>query len=113
MSTSSSNVSTEAKHGKKMIEVSLRFWTNDLAESKDKIKPKHAWSSGVVRMQGNESHGIVPGNPKPFHSLLDVGGRDRGGIDKPRRHSPSKQKNEKVHVGVQVKILNPIDVGFP
>jgi len=53
--------------------VSLRFWTNDLAESKDKIKPKHAWSSGVVRMQGNESHGIVPGNPKPFHSLLDVG----------------------------------------
>jgi len=73
MSTSSSNVSTEAKHGKKMIEVSLRFWTNDLAESKDKIKPKHAWSSGVVRMQGNESHGIVPGNPKPFHSLLDVG----------------------------------------
>ena len=73
MSTSNSNVSTEAKHGKKMIEVSLRFWTNDLAESKDKIKPKHAWSSGVVRMQGNESHGIVPGNPKPFHSLLDVG----------------------------------------
>jgi len=65
--------STEAKHGKKMIEVSLRFWTNGLAKSRGQILPKHAWSSGVVRMQGNESHGIVSGNPRPSHSLLDVG----------------------------------------
>lgn len=65
--------STEAKHGKKMIEVSLRFWTNDIAKPKGKILPKHAWSAGVVRIQGNESHGIVSGNPRPFHSLLDIG----------------------------------------
>jgi hypothetical protein len=71
--TSNSAASTEAKHGKKMIEVSLRFWTNGIAKSKGQIMPKHAWSSGVVRVQGNESHGIVSGNPRPFHSLLDVG----------------------------------------
>jgi hypothetical protein len=65
--------STEAKHGKKMIEVSLRFWTNDIAKQKGTIVPKHAWAAGVVRIQGNDSHGIISGNPKPFHSLLDVG----------------------------------------
>ena len=34
---------------------------------------KHAWSSGVVRMERNDSHGIMAKNPRPFHSLLDVG----------------------------------------
>ena len=63
----------EASHGQKMIEVKLRFWTNDIAKEKGKIVPKHAWSSGVVRLESNKSHGIVPGNPLPFHSLLDVG----------------------------------------
>ena len=24
-------------------------------------------------MEGNKSHGIAPGKPKPFHSLLDIG----------------------------------------
>jgi hypothetical protein len=32
----------EAKHGKKMIEVSLRFWTNDISEEAGKVIPKHA-----------------------------------------------------------------------
>ncbi len=63
----------EAAHGQKMIEVKIRFWTNDIAEGKGKIIPKHAWSSGVVRMEGNKAHGIEPKNPLPFHSLLDVG----------------------------------------
>ena len=63
----------EAKHGKKMIEISIRLWTNHIAEEPGKVIPKHAWTSGVVRIQGNESHGIVPGNPLPFHSLLDIG----------------------------------------
>ncbi|MGA8653170.1 MAG: hypothetical protein WB677_21615, partial [Xanthobacteraceae bacterium] len=34
---------------------------------------KHAWSGGVVRIERNDTHGIKPGSPKPFHSLLDVG----------------------------------------
>ena len=63
----------EAKHGEKMIEVKLRFWTNDIAEKKGDVIPKHAWSSGVVRVERNDSHGIKPGTPLPFHSLLDVG----------------------------------------
>ena len=62
----------EAKHGEKMIEVKIRFWTNDIASETGKIIPKHAWASGVVRIEPNKSHGIVPGKPQPFHSLMDV-----------------------------------------
>lgn len=64
----------EAKHGEKMIEVKVRFWTNDIAEEEGKIVPKHAWSGGVVRMTRNESHGIKPNKPAPFHTLLDLPG---------------------------------------
>jgi len=63
----------EAQHGEKMIEVKLRFWTNNLAEDEGNIRPKHAWASGVVRMTRNNAHGIRPGGPLPFHSLLDIG----------------------------------------
>ncbi len=63
----------EAIHGEKMIEVKLRFWTNAIAPSKDSVLPKHAWASGVVRMESNKSHGIKPKAPVPFHSLLDIG----------------------------------------
>ncbi len=62
-----------AKHGQRMIEVQIRFWTNNIAESKGQIVPKHAWASGVVKVESNKSHGIQAGNPLPFHSLLDVG----------------------------------------
>jgi hypothetical protein len=54
----------EAKHGQKMIEVKIRFWTNDIAEQ-GKVIPKHAWASGVVRIEANQAHGIVPGKPRP------------------------------------------------
>jgi hypothetical protein len=73
MAEEANTASLEAKHGKKMIEVKVRFWTNNIAKESGKVLPKHAWASGIVRIQGNESHGIVPGNPRPFHSLLDVG----------------------------------------
>lgn len=63
----------EAKHGQKMIEVKVRFWTNDIAEGEGKVVPKHAWTSGVVRVDKNASHDITPGKPVPFNSLLDVG----------------------------------------
>ena len=65
--------SLEAEHGQKMIEVKLRFWTSGIAPEEGKIVPKHAWTGGVVRIEQNKSHGIEPGSPKPFHSLLDVG----------------------------------------
>jgi hypothetical protein len=66
--------SLEAKHGQKMIEVKVRFWTNDISKEQGKINPRHAWSSGVVRIERNPTHGIKPCSPRPFHSLLDVGG---------------------------------------
>ena len=63
----------DAEHGEKMIEIKLRFWTNNIAEEEGKIVPKNAWCSGVVRIERNDSHGIKPGKPQPFHSLLDIG----------------------------------------
>ena len=62
-----------AKHGQKMIEVQIRFWTNDIAEKKGQIIPKHAWTAGVVKVESNKAHGIQQENPIPFHSLLDLG----------------------------------------
>ena len=58
-----------AKHGEKMVEVRVRFWTNDIADDKGKVVPKHAWSGGVVRTERNEAHGIVPKPPIVFNSL--------------------------------------------
>jgi hypothetical protein len=68
----------EAEYGEKMIEVKLRFWTNDLviddkAIPKGQIVPKHAWAFGVVRMKSNKAHGIVAEQVEQFRSLLDVG----------------------------------------
>ncbi len=67
------NKGINAVHGERMIEVKVRFWTNDLSGESGKIIPKHAWSSGVVWMERNPSHGIEPKHPRVFHSLLDIG----------------------------------------
>jgi hypothetical protein len=64
--------SREATYGKKMIEVKVRFWTNDLAETRGQIRPKHAWGSGVVRLDTNSSHGISGAKPVPFNSLAEI-----------------------------------------
>jgi hypothetical protein len=63
----------EALQGEKMIELKVRFWTNDIAPGAGEVVQKHAWTAGVVRMKRNDSHGIVPKKAYPFHSLLDVG----------------------------------------
>ena len=62
----------DAKHGEKMIEVRVRFWTDAIAAEPGRIIPKHAWTSGVVRMERNEAHGITPSAPVPFNSLLEL-----------------------------------------
>jgi hypothetical protein len=72
MNQASNNVEAqEAKHGEKMIEIKVRFWTDGI-EDAEKIRPKHAWSSGVVRVASNKSHAIVPGRPRLFNSLLEL-----------------------------------------
>ena len=62
----------EAQHGKRMIEVRLRFWTNDLADGKGRIRPKHAWGAGVIRMDPNDVHRIAGGDPIPFNSVAEI-----------------------------------------
>lgn len=64
--------SIKAKRGERMIEVRVRLWTNDIAKGKGWIKPKHAWTQGVVSMDRNESHDIIPGYPRPFNSLMEL-----------------------------------------
>ncbi len=67
------SVAREAKHGEKMIEIKVRFWTDGIAESAGSVIPKNAWTSGVVRIESNKTHSIRPQSPVPFNSLLDVG----------------------------------------
>ncbi len=62
----------QANHGEKMIEVSVRFWTNDIAETEGHIKQKHCWSSGTVTLPRNGSHGISSEEPQPFNSLMEL-----------------------------------------
>jgi hypothetical protein len=63
----------EARHGQKMIEVKIRFWTDEMSNVKGTVIPKHAWAAGVVRAERNDAHGIKPGVPVPFNSILDIG----------------------------------------
>ena len=68
----------EAEHGERMIELKVRFWTNDMTDEepvergKGKIRPKHAWGSGVVRIKPNKAHGISTGKVVPFNSLMEI-----------------------------------------
>ena len=61
-----------ALHGEKTIELSVRFWTDEMASEKGQIVPKHAWAGGMVHAVRNESHGIVSGEPVPFNSLMEL-----------------------------------------
>ncbi len=63
----------EAKWGKRMIELKVRFWTDNIAQGKGMIHPKHAWASGVVRIERNDFHGIVPEDPLHFNSMMEIG----------------------------------------
>ena len=69
---SSSEMEREAVYGKKMVEIKVRFWTNDIAEGEGKIIPKECWDSGVVRLSSNKSHDIVSKKPIMFDSLMDL-----------------------------------------
>ena len=69
---SSSEMEREAVYGKKMVEIKVRFWTNDIAEGKGKIIPKECWDSGVVRLTSNKSHDITPQKPIVFNSLMNL-----------------------------------------
>ena len=63
----------DAQQGKKMIRLTVRFWTNNIADKKGTVRPKHAWTSGVVKLEGNSLHGIKGGEPIVFRGLLEIG----------------------------------------
>src|SRR4051812_10170232 len=62
----------EAAWGSRMIEVRVRFFTNGIAERKGQVRPRHGWTSGMIRMERNDAHGISGGDPLPFNSLLEL-----------------------------------------
>ena len=62
----------EAKHGEKMIEVKLRFGPTTLRNFRARSSPSMR-GQPACPIERNDSHGIKPGAPLPFHSLLDVG----------------------------------------
>jgi hypothetical protein len=68
-----SSKGTTALVGEKMIQVRLRFWTNKLAAKRGRVLPKQAWTSGMVTIDANETHGIKSRHKSmPFHSLMDI-----------------------------------------
>jgi len=72
MASKEEDEEVEAKHGEKMITLSVRFWTDGIAEEEGKVLAKNGWVHGVVRMDRNDSRGIEPGKPIPFNSLLEI-----------------------------------------
>ena len=56
----------------KMIEISIKFWTDDIAEEKGQVLPKHGWASGVMNLRANSRHGITAENPVPFNSVAEI-----------------------------------------
>jgi hypothetical protein len=52
--------------------VKVRFWTDDIAEVAGEVVAKHGRTGGVVRMERNDAHGIKPGRPRVFNSLMEI-----------------------------------------
>jgi len=65
-----------ADKNERMIELKVRFWTNNIARPKrgGLIVPKHAWDSGVVRMDRNGSHDSCAA---PFISIPSPGSAEQ------------------------------------
>jgi hypothetical protein len=65
--------SVRARHGDKTFELTIRFFTDDIAEE-GKIMPKHGWTNGAVRMSSNPLHRLKPKGGRPFNSLMELPG---------------------------------------
>lgn len=61
----------EAAHGQRMIELEVRFFTNELAET-GRVRPKEGWTRGVVRVTPNDVHGIESSRARHFNSLAEL-----------------------------------------
>jgi hypothetical protein len=63
----------KANPRERTIELEVRLWTNSIdGAEKGFIVPKHGWTRGTIGMRRNDSHGILPKNPRPFNSLMEL-----------------------------------------
>jgi hypothetical protein len=61
-----------APHGQKMIELTVRFWTNNISKKKGYVVKREAWDSGTLYLHQNDAHGIRASGALQFYSLLDL-----------------------------------------
>lgn len=71
MTTQTTN-EVQAVRGEKMVELRVKLWTNDIAESEGAVLPKHVWGAGMVVMTSNDAHGIEVNDPMPFNSMPEL-----------------------------------------
>ena len=64
----------KALQHQKMITVNIKFFTNEIPEKPGHIKPKHAWTKGMLKLQANASHSIKSSQDIPFNSLMELTG---------------------------------------
>jgi hypothetical protein len=70
-----------AKHGDKMISITLNFWTNDIADRKGDIMPKHAWDAGMLALHASQDYSVVvPDSEARRDHAQDAEPSGRGGV---------------------------------
>ena len=59
--------------GQRMVEVKIRFLTDEVVDGEGVILPKHVNGKGFLTLEPNEAHGIpnARGN-KPFNSMAEI-----------------------------------------
>ena len=72
MATMRTAEARKAPKGDRMVQVTIRFWTDKITEGEGNIIPGHAWGAGVLTLEANRSHGIESGLYEHFHSMLDL-----------------------------------------
>jgi hypothetical protein len=86
---------TKANKNERMIEIKLRFWTNGFATRKGYVRPKHAWSSGVVRIEQRYSWNQTC-QSQAVSYFARRGHDDRARFNRSWDCSSSKQADEKI-----------------
>lgn len=56
----------------KTIQISIKLWTDEIAETKGQVDPKHAWDFGVVTLPVNTRHDIKSSDPVTFNSWAEL-----------------------------------------
>jgi len=67
-------MSVKANDGERMIELRVKFFTNNITSEQGTVDPKTAWASGWIVATANKTHGITNSKvkPKAFHSFAGI-----------------------------------------